>query len=68
MRIIVASGIYPPDIGGPATYSKLIAGEFTKRNIEVSIVCYSDKKEEVSDNEEKFKVTQWRCYRYCIYH
>jgi glycosyltransferase involved in cell wall biosynthesis len=56
MKIVIASGIYPPDIGGPATYSHLIAGEFTKRNIDVSIVCYSDKKEEVFDKEEKFKV------------
>jgi len=56
MKIVIASGIYPPDIGGPATYSRLIAGEFTKRNIDVSIVCYSDKKEEVFDKEEKFKV------------
>jgi glycosyltransferase involved in cell wall biosynthesis len=56
MKILIASGIYPPDIGGPATYSKLIAREFIKKGIEVSLVCYSDKKEEVSDNEEKFKV------------
>jgi len=42
MKVVIASGIYPPDIGGPATYSRLIAGEFTKRNINVSVICYSD--------------------------
>jgi len=42
MKIIIASGIYPPDIGGPATYSQLIAREFSKRGIDVTVICYSD--------------------------
>lgn len=58
MRIVIASGIYPPDIGGPATYSRLIAGEFTKRNIDVSIVCYSDKKNEEMDKNDNFKIVR----------
>ncbi len=44
MRIVLASGIYPPDIGGPATYSKLISEELKKRGHNVSVICYSDKK------------------------
>lgn len=44
VKIVIATGIYPPDIGGPATYSQLIAKEFSKRGIEVAIICYSDKK------------------------
>jgi glycosyltransferase involved in cell wall biosynthesis len=44
MKIVIAAGIYPPDIGGPATYSQTIAREFGKRNIETKIICYSDKK------------------------
>lgn len=43
MEIIIAAGIYPPDIGGPATYSQTIAWEFGKRGIEVKVICYSDK-------------------------
>lgn len=53
VKVIIASGIYPPDIGGPATYSQLIAREFVKQGIEVSLICYSDKKQK--DNE-KFKI------------
>ncbi len=61
MKIVIASGIYPPDIGGPATYSRLIAEEFTKRNIEVSVICYSDKsgsnlEELQTPNPKQFKV------------
>lgn len=55
MKIIIASGIYPPDIGGPATYSQLIAQEFVKKGIDVSIICYSDTKYE--DNED-FKIVR----------
>ena len=42
MKLIIAAGIYPPDIGGPATYSELIAREFSKKGIQVSVICYSD--------------------------
>ncbi len=44
MKLVIAAGIYPPDIGGPATYSQLIAREFSKKGIEVRVICYSDKK------------------------
>jgi len=55
MKIIIASGIYPPDSGGPATYSQLIAREFIERGREVSLICYSDKKH---NDEEKFKIVR----------
>jgi len=41
MKILVATGIYPPDIGGPATYSKLLESELPKRDIETLVVSYS---------------------------
>jgi glycosyltransferase involved in cell wall biosynthesis len=56
MRIVIASGIYPPDIGGPATYSQLIAREFIKCGIGVKVICYSDKKYGPGDKNEKFKI------------
>ncbi len=40
MRVLIATGIYPPDIGGPATYSALLARELPKRNTDVSVVTY----------------------------
>jgi len=42
MRILIATGIYPPDIGGPATYSKLLEEEFPKRGIEVSVRSFGE--------------------------
>jgi len=40
MKLLIASGIYPPDIGGPATYSALLAEEFPKRGHMVKILTY----------------------------
>ncbi len=40
MKILLAAGLYPPDIGGPATYAELVATELPKRNIEVAVVPY----------------------------
>src|SRR3989338_1426308 len=40
MRILIATGIFPPDIGGPATYSSLLLEELPKRDVAVSVVTY----------------------------
>ena len=58
MKIAIASGIYPPDIGGPATYSQLIARKLIKQGIDITIICYSDNKKEFIDQEEKFKIVR----------
>src|SRR3989338_8409267 len=44
MKIIIAAEIFPPDIGGPATYSQNLTTELLKRGFEVKLICYSDKK------------------------
>ncbi|MDP2933684.1 MAG: glycosyltransferase family 4 protein [bacterium] len=44
MRLLIATGIFPPDIGGPATYSKLLAEELVKRGHQVWLICYSNRK------------------------
>ncbi len=42
MKILLATGIYPPDIGGPATYVRHLAQELTKRGTEVTVVTYGE--------------------------
>ncbi|HEU5114160.1 MAG TPA: glycosyltransferase family 4 protein [Candidatus Paceibacterota bacterium] len=42
MRILVATGIFPPQIGGPATYAKLIYDELPKRGIDVEVASFGD--------------------------
>ena len=40
MHIVLATGIYPPDIGGPATYSAHLAEELAKRGNKVTVITY----------------------------
>lgn len=38
MKVILTTGIYPPDIGGPATYIPQIASDLTEQGHQVSII------------------------------
>ena len=40
--MLVATGIYPPDIGGPATYSKLLFEELPKLGISVEVLSFGE--------------------------
>ncbi len=40
MKILIATGIYPPDIGGPATYSRILFEELPKQGISVRVITY----------------------------
>lgn len=42
MRILLVTGIFPPDVGGPATYVPRIATALSRRGHEVSVVTLSD--------------------------
>lgn len=40
MKLLIATGLYPPDIGGPATYSKILEEELPKHDIEVEVLSF----------------------------
>jgi len=40
MKILIATPIFPPDIGGPATYSKILSEELPKRGVDVDVLSY----------------------------
>ncbi|MEK7118333.1 MAG: glycosyltransferase family 4 protein [Patescibacteria group bacterium] len=40
MRVLIATPLYPPDIGGPATYAKILEDELPKRAVSVEIISY----------------------------
>ncbi len=44
MRILIVTGIYPPDIGGSATYSNLLLNELPKRGFRVAVLTYGNSK------------------------
>ncbi len=47
--ILIATGIYPPDTGGPASYSHSILGELRARGFSVRLITYG--KSEPGDSE-----------------
>jgi glycosyltransferase involved in cell wall biosynthesis len=42
MKIVITTGIFPPDVGGPATFVPMIAERWSERHHAVSVVTYSD--------------------------
>jgi glycosyltransferase involved in cell wall biosynthesis len=42
MKLVIATPLYPPDLGGPATYAKLLADGLPSRGIDVALVKFGD--------------------------
>lgn len=65
MKIVLATGIYPPDIGGPATYCRQLAEELSKEH-EVVVVTYGDKVESnkwiVESVPKALPIIRWFAY------
>ncbi|MBV9349567.1 MAG: glycosyltransferase family 4 protein [Patescibacteria group bacterium] len=40
MRVLIATGLYPPEIGGPATYSSTLKRELPKRGIDITVLPF----------------------------
>lgn len=54
MRVVIATGIFPPDIGGPATYVEGLAPELCGKGWDVEVVTYG----EASSDEFPFPVAR----------
>lgn len=39
-KVLLAAGLYPPDVGGPATYAKMVTEELPERGIDVAVVSF----------------------------
>ncbi len=50
MKILITVGIYPPDIGGPASFVPKIANVLSENNIDVTVICLTNQK--IEDNEK----------------
>jgi glycosyltransferase involved in cell wall biosynthesis len=58
MRILIAADIFPPQSGGPATYSVLLANELTKLGDDVKIVSLNPNSDKKAVNCEVFTVSK----------
>ena len=41
-KVLICSGIFPPDIGGPAFYVPLLAGHLHSQSITSTVLTYTD--------------------------
>lgn len=51
---LIATGIYPPETGGPATYAALLARKLTEERHEISVVTYGSRI--TQDSKERWNV------------
>ncbi|HUO50640.1 MAG TPA: glycosyltransferase [Candidatus Paceibacterota bacterium] len=58
MRILIASGIFEPESGGPATYAPALASRLCARGYDVAALTYSDKPSFPTDRGYPFKITR----------
>ena len=42
MRLLIATPLYPPEPGGPATYARILEQELPSRGVQVAILKFSD--------------------------
>jgi glycosyltransferase involved in cell wall biosynthesis len=57
MRIVMVTGIFPPDIGGPATYVPQLAEALTEQGHEITVLTLSDRTDR-ADNRYPFRVVR----------
>jgi glycosyltransferase involved in cell wall biosynthesis len=51
VKILVSTPIFPPEIGGPATYTVEVARRLQERGHKIRIVAFTDEKPQMSDLE-----------------
>ena len=56
MNILITTGIFAPESGGPATYTPRIARKLTEAGHTVTVITYSDAKEYPEDGEYPFRL------------
>ena len=59
IHILIVTGIFPPDIGGPATYVPVMASELERRGHKVSVITLSENSE-TDDALYPFRVARIR--------
>lgn len=58
-NILISTGVYPPEIGGPATYANNLSKELEKRGYKIKIITYGNDRDlykKISENIEVYFV------------
>ena len=59
MRIVIVSGIFPPDIGGPATHAFDLQQELTARGHQVRVLTLADRVRTSGDGPAVVRAPRW---------
>jgi len=54
-KIVIATGIWPPDIGGPATYAEGFSQRLAELGWKVKIITYATRKSKIKNQNEKLR-------------
>jgi len=63
MKITIATGIYPPEIGGPATYLRELVPVLKKKGWKVDIITYGEPRKDVIAIPREAMFRWWKFYR-----
>lgn len=58
MKLLLVTSIFPPDIGGPATFIDTLGGALVRKGHKVTVVCASKKSTEATDALRPFRVVR----------
>lgn len=62
IKILIATGIYPPDIGGPATMLPALSAALRERGFEVKIITYSSITSQPNDRGQVYRLIKDRWF------
>ena len=63
MNVVLATGIYPPAIGGPATYVRYLAEGLVARGVQVTVVTYTQEQSHELDIRKSDEGVPWSVIR-----
>lgn len=68
-RILITTGVFAPDIGGPASFARTLGIDLAQRGVAVTVLAYSSVRGHVSDAEIPFRVRRvWKRFPWGIRH
>jgi glycosyltransferase involved in cell wall biosynthesis len=71
-RILIATGIFFPEIGGPASYAKILATSLANQGFKIKVITYSSVRKHSEDKNNLFKLVRvWKknfwLFRHMVY-
>jgi glycosyltransferase involved in cell wall biosynthesis len=60
-RILIATGVFAPDIGGPASYARNLATRLASQDVQVTVLAYSSVASFEADKDLPFRIVRvWK--------